>query len=129
MRRIDPRKTNAAAVEGVIKEARKALLDAMPSRATGEWQVIVRWTNGVIDHLEPQSFGSDAPSEQTGVVGPTEREMRRIEAAIQNVTLAAVQRHPFGRLSLKIEWAGGRVTEIKHAVCQSHKVDPVSVPA
>lgn len=129
MRRVDIKRTNEQAVQRAIQLARNALVRAMPHRAAGEWQVIVRWTAGTIDHLEPQQQGSDAPSDQTGCGGPAQPDMRRIERAIGDVVLGAVTQHPFGRLNIRIPWRDGQVGEIQHAICESHKVEPVTGPA
>lgn len=133
MRRLDVKRTNETAILDTIQLARNALVRAMPQRSAGEWQVVVRWEAtdrdkrcGCISHLEPQSFGSDAPSDPDAVAGPQPEEMRRIERAVKSVIANAVETHPYGRLAMKITWAAGRVDRIEHSICQSRKVDPIS---
>jgi hypothetical protein len=130
MRRFDVKRTNEEAIQNIIQLARTGLVRSMPHRKDGEWQIVVRWTSpftssskGMIDHLEPQSFGNDAASENTGKAGPDQAEMKRISQAINNVVLGAVERHAFGRLSIKVSWRDSLITTIEHSICESRKVE------
>lgn len=132
MKRVDVKRTNAEATQKAIQQARNGLTNAMAGSLDGEWHLTIRWTSpapnakiGIVDHLEPQQFGSDRPAENTGVAGPCQEDMRRIERAITNLICGAVERHPYGRATLKVTWQASRVATIEHVICPSHKVDPV----
>lgn len=133
MRQINVKRTNQAAVEQAIQLARQGLARSMPDQRHGQWQLVVRWSApvpgarvGVVDHLEPQEFATDQPSDQTGTHGPNAAESQRITRALTNLIHGALERHPYGRMTIKITWQDSKVTEIECATGWSHKVQLVS---
>lgn len=133
MRQINVKRTNQQAVEQAIQLARQGLARSMPDQRNGQWQLVVRWSApspgarvGIVDHLEPQEFTADQPSDQTGVHGANAAESQRITRAITNLIFCAVERHPYGRLTIKISWQDSKVTEIECATGWSHKVQLIS---
>lgn len=133
MRQINVKRTNQQAVEQAIQLARHGLARSMPNQRSGQWQLVVRWTApfpgskvGMVDHLEPQEFTTDQPSDQTGQHGANAAESQRIAQAITNAIYNAVERHPYGRLTIKISWQDLRVHDIECSTGWSHKVEFVS---
>jgi hypothetical protein len=133
MRQINVKRTNQQAVEQAIQFARHGLVRSMPDQRSGQWQLVIRWSApspgarvGIVDHLEPQEFTSDQPSDQTGCHGPNAAESQRIERALTNLIHGALERHPYGRLTIKIAWQDSKVTAIECATGWSHKVLLVS---